>query len=108
MPIPRASSSAISTGFTPTYSARYNEQVFFDAFSSPDLVNWSKHSRILDTNRVSWARRAMWAPAVVEKGGRYFLFFGATISKATRNAGGSGWLSQIIQPARSRITSANR
>ena len=47
----------------PTFSAAYNQQVFFDAFSSPDLVNWTKHSRILDTNAITWARRAMWAPA---------------------------------------------
>ena len=47
----------------PTYSAPYNQQVFLDAFSSPDLVNWTKHSRIIDTNAVSWVRRAMWAPA---------------------------------------------
>jgi len=26
----------------PTYSARYDQQVFFDAFSSPDLVTWTK------------------------------------------------------------------
>jgi beta-xylosidase len=61
----------------PTWSAPFDEQVFFDAFSSPDLVTWKKHSRILDTNRVKWARRAMWAPATVEKDGKYFLFFGA-------------------------------
>lgn len=61
----------------PTYSAPYKEQVLLDAFSSPDLVHWTKHPRILDTANVKWARRAMWAPAVVEKGGKYFLFFGA-------------------------------
>lgn len=61
----------------PTYSAPYNQQVFFDAFSSPDLVTWTKHSRILDSTAVKWAKRAMWAPAIVEKSGKYFLFFGA-------------------------------
>src|SRR6476659_5963850 len=61
----------------PTYSAKYNQQVFFDAFSSPDLVHWTKHSRILDTNRVTWAYRAMWAPAVAERHGKYYFFFGA-------------------------------
>jgi hypothetical protein len=45
----------------PTYSAPFDKQVFFDAFSSPDLVHWTKHERILDTARVKWARRAMWA-----------------------------------------------
>jgi len=48
----------------PTYSAPYNQQVFFDAFSSPDLVNWTKHSRILDSTAIKWAKRAMWAPAM--------------------------------------------
>ncbi len=61
----------------PTYSAPYEQQVHFDAFSSPDLVHWTKHPSILDTASVKWAKRAMWAPAIVEKGGKYFLFFGA-------------------------------
>lgn len=61
----------------PTYSAPFDDQVFFDAFSSPDLVNWTKHERILDTTSVKWAKRAMWAPSIIEKDGKYFLFFGA-------------------------------
>ncbi|NVJ46104.1 MAG: family 43 glycosylhydrolase, partial [Cytophagia bacterium] len=61
----------------PTYSNRYKQQVFFDAFSSKDLVTWEKHSKILDTTIVSWARQAMWAPAAIEKDGKYYLFFSA-------------------------------
>lgn len=61
----------------PTYSAPYKEQVFFDAFSSKDLVNWEKHPRILDNDEVKWAHKAMWAPAVLEKDGKYYIFFGA-------------------------------
>lgn len=61
----------------PTYSAIYEKQVFFDAFSSPDLVHWTRHEKILDTQRIKWARRAMWAPAIVEKDKKYFLFFSA-------------------------------
>ncbi len=61
----------------PTYSAKYNEQVFFDAFSSTDLKTWVKHPRILDTSAVKWAKRAMWAPAVLQKGSKYYFFFGA-------------------------------
>ncbi|WP_424583436.1 glycoside hydrolase family 43 protein [Tunicatimonas sp.] len=61
----------------PTYSAAFEEQTFMDAFSSPDLVNWTKHSRIIDTAAVKWARQAMWAPAAIEKDGQYFLFFAA-------------------------------
>jgi beta-xylosidase len=61
----------------PTYSAAYKEQVFFDGFSSKDLVNWEKHHDILDTSAIKWAKRAMWAPAVLQKDGKYYFFFGA-------------------------------
>lgn len=74
----------------PTYSARYNEQVFFDAFSSTDLVTWNKHSRILDTSRVKWARRALWAPAAIEKDGKYYLFFSANDIQKDEEPGGIG------------------
>jgi beta-xylosidase len=74
----------------PTYSAPYKDQVFFDAFSSPDLVNWTKHSRILDTSNVRWAKRAVWAPAIVEKEGRYYIFFGANDIQSDQEYGGIG------------------
>lgn len=77
----------------PTYSAKYDEQVYLDAFSSPDLVHWTKHPRILDTARVKWAHRAMWAPAIVGKGGQYYLFFGANDyhpEKPNESPGGIG------------------
>ena len=61
----------------PTYSAKFEEQVFMDAFSSKDLTNWRKHERIIDTASVKWAKRAMWAPAIVKKDDQYFLFFAA-------------------------------
>lgn len=61
----------------PTYSAPYEEQVHFDAFSSQDLVNWTKHPRIIDTAEVKWAKRAMWAPSVIKKDDKYYFFFAA-------------------------------
>ena len=74
----------------PTYSAPYDEQVFLDAFSSTNLVDWTKHSRILDTNRVTWAKRAMWAPAIIKNDGRYFLFFSANDIQNNQQLGGIG------------------
>ena len=56
----------------PTYSDRYELQTHFDCFSSKDLVNWTKHESILDTTEVKWAKRAMWAPAVISKDGKYY------------------------------------
>ena len=74
----------------PTYSAKYDEQVFFDVFSSPDLVHWTKHSKILDTSNVKWAKRAVWAPAIIEKKKKYFLFFGANDIQNNQQYGGIG------------------
>lgn len=74
----------------PTYSAPYEEQVFMDAFSSPDLVNWTKHSRIVDTASIKWAWRAMWAPSIIEKDDKYYLFFGANDIQSDEEPGGIG------------------
>lgn len=61
----------------PTYSDAYEKQVFFDAFSSPDLVHWTRHDKVLDSQHVKWAQKAMWAPSVVKKGNKFYFFFGA-------------------------------
>lgn len=61
----------------PTFSAPYDQQTVLNAFSSPDLVNWTKHFNIVDTSAIKWAKRAMWAPAITQKDGKYYLFFGA-------------------------------
>ena len=74
----------------PTFSDAYDKQVFFDAFSSPDLVHWTKHSQVLDTAAVRWARRAMWAPSVCEKDGKYYFFFGANDIQNDQDYGGIG------------------
>ncbi|MCA9312326.1 MAG: family 43 glycosylhydrolase, partial [Phycisphaerales bacterium] len=74
----------------PTYSAPYDEQLHFDAFSSPDLVRWTKHERVLEAADVSWARRAMWAPSIIEREGRYYLFFGANDIQNDEEVGGIG------------------
>ncbi|MBT1697570.1 glycoside hydrolase family 43 protein [Fulvivirgaceae bacterium PWU4] len=74
----------------PTYSAPYKDQVFMDAFSSKDLVSWKKHARIIDTTAVKWAKRAMWAPAIVKKDNKYFLFFAANDIQNDNETGGIG------------------
>lgn len=52
----------------PTYSALYEEQTFFDAFSSPDLLTWTKHHSILNISEIPWStNRAAWAPSVARR-----------------------------------------
>lgn len=74
----------------PTYSAKYKEQVFLDAFSSKDLITWQKHPHVLDTSGVKWAKKAMWAPGIIQKGREYFLFFGANDIQSDKEEGGIG------------------
>jgi beta-xylosidase len=74
----------------PTYSAKYREQVFMDAFSSKDLITWTKHPRIIDTAAIKWAKKAMWAPSITKKDGKYYLFFGANDIQSDNERGGIG------------------
>lgn len=53
----------------------YKKQTYLDCFSSKDLVHWTKHERIIDTAEVKWVKYAMWAPGIIEKDGKYYLFF---------------------------------
>jgi beta-xylosidase len=62
-----------------------------DAFSSPDLVHWTRHADVLDVKNVSWAAYAVWAPTAIHLNGRYFLFFAANdIQKRDTFPGGIG------------------
>jgi beta-xylosidase len=74
----------------PTYSDKYSKQVFFDAFSSKDLVHWDTHPHILDTTAIKWAHRAMWAPAIVQKDKKYYFFFAANDIQNDNEKGGIG------------------
>jgi len=74
----------------PTFSAVYEKQTFLDAFSSKDLVNWKKHDKVLDTVNVKWAKKAVWAPAIVKKDAAYYLFFGANDIQNDNEIGGIG------------------
>lgn len=74
----------------PTSSRPYAEQRGFDAFSSPDLVHWTKHTHVLAIESIPWAREALWAPSVVENGGRYYLFFAANDIQNDSEVGGIG------------------
>ncbi|RYD89216.1 MAG: arabinan endo-1,5-alpha-L-arabinosidase, partial [Sphingobacteriales bacterium] len=58
--------------------------------SSPDLVNWTKHEKVLDSVDVKWAKKAIWAPAIVQKDSKYYMFFGANDIQNNETQGGIG------------------
>lgn len=74
----------------PTWSAPYEEQTWFDAFYSDDLVHWTKAPRILEMGSITWAWRALWAPSPIEKDGRYYYYFAANDIQSNDELGGIG------------------
>ncbi len=70
--------------------APFLKQTYLDAFSSNDLVHWTKHAHVLDVKDVSWAAYAVWAPSAVLANGKYYLFFGANDIKDNNQLGGIG------------------
>lgn len=74
----------------PTYSAPYDDQVFMDAFSSDNLVDWTCHPKVISRENISWLRRALWAPAVLHANDRYYMFFGANDIQNNDEPGGIG------------------
>ncbi|KAH8891380.1 putative glycosyl hydrolase [Thozetella sp. PMI_491] len=74
----------------PTSSLTYDEQTYLDAFSSPDLVHWTKHPNILTTANFPWATRAVWAPAPISRNGKYYIYFGANDIQTNDELGGIG------------------
>lgn len=83
-------SSQIAQRKQPDIWAPFLKQTFLDAFSSPDLVHWTKHSQILTVKNVSWAAYAVWAPSAIQANGKYYLFFGANDIKNNQQLGGIG------------------
>jgi beta-xylosidase len=70
--------------------APFLKQTFLDAFSSRDLVHWTRHARVLDVADVPWAAYAVWAPSAIAHNGKYYLFFGANDIKSNDQLGGIG------------------
>lgn len=73
-----------------TINEQYLKQTFFNAFSSTDLVSWTKHPHVLDIKNVSWASYSLWAPSIIEANNKYYLFFSANDIQSNDEKGGIG------------------
>ena len=51
----------------------YNIQTYMDAFSSKDMVHWTKHPKVLSVENIKWLEFALWAPSIVRANGKYYL-----------------------------------
>lgn len=72
---------------TKSFSA-YDEQMNLDAFSSADLVHWEKHPDIIDMRGYPYVHRAVWAPTIIDKDGRYYLIFASNDIQNNEQIGG--------------------
>ena len=68
----------------------YNHQTHFDAFSSKDLVHWTKHREVLHIRDVPWVKYALWAPSVIRVNDKYSLFLGGNDIQNENQYGGIG------------------
>lgn len=66
----------------------YEAQRNLDVFSSEDLVTWEKHEGIVEMDGFPHIRCAVWAPTVVEQGGKYYLVFASNDIHSDEEPGG--------------------
>lgn len=74
----------------PTTSIAFEDQSYFDAWSSPDLEEWTKHASIITTETIRWAKDNFWAPASVSRNEKYYLYFSANGLRTSNEAAGIG------------------
>lgn len=63
-----------------TVSVAFSDQGSFDAFSATDLSTqeWEAHPGVFTSTAGSqWAEHSFWAPCVVERAGRYYMYYTA-------------------------------
>jgi hypothetical protein len=57
----------------------------YHVFSSPNLTDWTDHGVIVSQTKVNWVDStayAMWAPDCIERNGKYYFYFPATVKAA--------------------------
>lgn len=75
----------------PTTSIAFADQTYFDAFSSPDLVNWTRHPNFFTAGSSPWARDNFWAPTSFKGAdGRYYFYFSANGLRSQHEDAGLG------------------
>lgn len=66
----------------------YTDQLNIDSFSSEDLIHWEKHEGIVDMSGYPYIHRAVWAPTIIEKNGKYYLIFASNDIQSNDEIGG--------------------
>ncbi len=71
-----------------TNSLPFDDQKNLDLVTTDDLENFKVYHNILDMSTYLGAHRAIWAPTVTEKNGRYYMIFAANDIHSESEVGG--------------------
>ena len=71
-----------------TKSLPFEEQLNIDLVTTGDLENFEVHKDILDMSTYAGVRKAVWAPTVVDKDGKYYIIFAANNILSENETGG--------------------
>lgn len=72
-------------------SITFDDQAWFDAFESKDLVTWTKREKVFTAGESSvWATDSFWAPCTVEKDGKFYFYYTANNPVANNGTNGIG------------------
>ena len=75
---------AATDGIYYMYGTSTHESGVFRAWSSTDLENWEPEGIVFNYQRGDWAYTHFWAPEVIERQGRFYMFFTARERKTER------------------------
>lgn len=75
-----------------TVSIAFDDQTWFDAYSSRDLITWTKQEPPTFSAGTSskWATDSFWAPCTVERDGKYYFYYTANNPVAGEGVTGIG------------------
>lgn len=71
-----------------TRSAPFEEQLNHDCFVSENLSDWRKIEGIIDMGGFPWVKKAVWAPTIIEKNGKYYYIFASNDIHHDNEGGG--------------------
>ena len=71
-----------------TKSLPFDDQLNLDLVTTKDLQNFEVYHDILDMSTYNGAHRAIWAPTIIDKKGKYYLIFAANDIHSESEIGG--------------------
>ena len=71
-----------------TRSREYEDQLNIDLVTTNDLKNFETHYGILDMTTYKGVEKAVWAPTVIDKNGKYYIIFAANDIHSEEEIGG--------------------